>query len=96
MPIVYTILIYQVNIHYYANLKNKNGGASVRSIAVACWTIYHYHPCSNLDVDISEGCFIFDFASLPPTYHVHKIRRETPIIIIIIVVLKNEMKPQNI
>ena len=25
----------------------------------------HYHPCSNLDVGISEGCFILDVASLP-------------------------------
>ena len=24
----------------------------------------HYHPCLNLGVGISEGCFIFDFASL--------------------------------
>ena len=36
-----------------------------RGLAVACWTTYQYHPCSNLGVDISEGCFIFDFASLP-------------------------------
>ena len=34
-------------------------------LAVACWTTDHYHPCSNLGVRISEGCFIFDFASLP-------------------------------
>jgi len=35
----------------------------LRGLVVACWTD-HYHPCSNLGVGISEGCFIFDFASL--------------------------------
>jgi len=34
-------------------------------LAVPCWTRDHYHPCSNLGVGIYEGCFIFDFASLP-------------------------------
>jgi len=33
--------------------------------AVACWITDHYHPCSNLGMGISEGCFILDFASLP-------------------------------
>ncbi|KAK2145704.1 hypothetical protein LSH36_662g04064 [Paralvinella palmiformis] len=37
----------------------------LRGLAVACWTTDHYHLCSNPGVDISEGCFIFDFASLP-------------------------------
>ena len=37
----------------------------LRGLAVACWTTDHYHPCSNLSMGISEGCFIFDFASLP-------------------------------
>ena len=37
----------------------------LRGLAVACWTTDHYNPCSNLGVGISEGCFIFDFASLP-------------------------------
>jgi len=36
----------------------------LRGIAVTCWIIDHYHPCSNLGVIISEGCFIFDLASL--------------------------------
>jgi len=36
-----------------------------RGLAVACWTTDHYHPCSNLGLGISEGCFIFDFDSLP-------------------------------
>jgi len=36
----------------------------VRGLAVACWTTDHYHPCSNLGVGISEGCFVFDFVSL--------------------------------
>jgi len=34
-------------------------------LTVACWTTDHYHLCSNLGVAISEGCFIFDFDSLP-------------------------------
>ena len=37
----------------------------LRGLAVACWTTDHYHPCSNPGVGISEGCFVFDFASLP-------------------------------
>jgi len=37
----------------------------LRGLAIACWTTDHYHPCSNLGVGTSEGCFIFDFASLP-------------------------------
>jgi len=51
----------------------------LRGLAVECWTTYHYHPCSNPGTGISEGCFIFDFASLP----VHKSGRKTSIIIII-------------
>jgi len=31
---------------------------------VVCWITDHYQPCSNLGVDISEGCFIFDLTSL--------------------------------
>ena len=44
------------------------------------------HPCSKLNVGISEGCFIFDFTSLPMVvtlplaYHVHKSGCKTPII----------------
>jgi len=37
----------------------------LRGLAIACWIRDHYHPCSNLGVGISEGCFILDFASLP-------------------------------
>ena len=37
----------------------------LRGLAVVCWTTDHYHPCSNLGLDVSEGCFVFDFASLP-------------------------------
>ena len=40
----------------------KNG--RLRGLAVACWTTDHCHPCLNLSVGLSEGCFIFDFASL--------------------------------
>ena len=32
---------------------------------VVCWITDHYHLSSNLSVGIFEGCFIFDFASLP-------------------------------
>jgi len=32
---------------------------------VAWWTTDHYHPCSKFGVGMSEGCFIFDFATLP-------------------------------
>jgi hypothetical protein len=46
-----------------------------------------------LGVGISEGCFIFDFTSLPLedrsahfAYHVHKSGRKTSIIIIIIII----------
>jgi len=41
------------------------GIGRLHGLAVACWTTDHYHLCSNLGVGISEGCFIFDFASLP-------------------------------
>ena len=37
----------------------------VKSLAVACWTTDPYHPCSNLGVGVSDGCFVFDFAALP-------------------------------
>ena len=37
----------------------------LRGLAVACWTTDHYHPCSNLGVGISEGCFVFHFTSFP-------------------------------
>ena len=37
----------------------------LRGLAVACWTTDHYQECSNLGLGISEGCLIFDFASLP-------------------------------
>ena len=65
----------------------------LRRRAVACRTTYHYHPCSNLGVSISEGCFIFDFASLPLelaahlAYLVPKSGRKTSIIIIIIIII---------
>ena len=41
----------------------------------------HYHLSSNLVVGMSEGCFIFYFASIPFVYHVHKSGRKTSIII---------------
>jgi len=54
--------------------------------------ICHCHPCSNLGVGISEGCFIFDFVSFITfggrsahlAYYVYKSGRKTTIIIIIV------------
>ena len=37
----------------------------LRGLSVAYGITDHYYPCSNLGVGISEGCFIFDFDSLP-------------------------------
>ena len=39
-------------------------GTSVVQL-VARWTTNHYHLSSNLGRGIFQGCFIFDFASLP-------------------------------
>jgi len=39
-------------------------GTNPGPFLVACWITDQYHPCSNLRVGISEGCFIFHFASL--------------------------------
>ena len=43
----------------------KKERARLRGLAVARWTTGHYHPCSNPGVGIFEGCFIFQFVSLP-------------------------------
>ena len=51
-------------ILYVTLTENRNWGR-LRGLAVACWTTNHYHPCSNLSVGIFEGCFVFDFVSLP-------------------------------
>ena len=37
----------------------------LRGLAVVCWTTDRYHPCSNLGVGMSDGCFGLDFTSLP-------------------------------
>jgi len=34
-------------------------------VKIAHWITDHYHLSLNLTMGISEGCFIFDFASLP-------------------------------
>jgi len=39
-------------------------GTSVVKLVVR-WTTDHYHLSSNFGMDISEGCLIIDFASLP-------------------------------
>ena len=58
----------------------------LRGLAVSCGTTYHYHPCSNLCVGISEGWFIFltfitfGGRSAHLAYRVHKSGRKTPII----------------
>ena len=73
---------------------SQSHGGHLRGLAVMCWTTDHYHLCLNLGMGISEGCFTFDFASLPLevtqahlAYHVHKSGCKTPIIIIIISVI---------
>ena len=57
-------------------------------LAAVCWTTDHYHSCQNLGVGISEGCFIFDSASLHlevarpiQPHRVHKSGRKTSITI---------------
>ena len=54
---------------------------SLRGLAVACWTTDHYHPCSNIGVGISEGCFVITLGgrSAHLAYPVHKGGRKTSI-----------------
>jgi len=52
--------LYQYILYYFSS----EWSGRLRRLAVACWTTDHYHPCSDLGVGISEGCFTFDFASL--------------------------------
>jgi len=51
---------------YLFNLTPIAEVGRLRRLAVVCWTTNHYHPCSNLGVGISKGCFIFDFVSFLP------------------------------
>ena len=51
--------------NYQNRLSCSNDGKCLHGLTVACCTTDHYHPCSNLGVGLSEGCFIFDFDSLP-------------------------------
>ena len=55
------------SICIYYNLDRFSYGfmGRLRGLTVTCWITNHYHACSNLNVGIAEGCFIFDFASLP-------------------------------
>ena len=57
-------LLYGISDYNTNHLQRIQKGR-LRGLAVACWTTDHYHPCSNPGVDISEGCFVFDIASLP-------------------------------
>ena len=50
---------------FVSDYSSKETEGHHRCLAVACWTTDHYHPCSNLGAGTSEGCFIFDVASLP-------------------------------
>jgi len=43
---------------------HMHGTGRLGGLAVVCWTADNYHPCSNLGVGISEGCFVFHFISL--------------------------------
>ena len=53
----------------------------LHGLTVACWIMDHDHPCSNLRVGISEGCFItFGTHSAHLACQVHKSGRITPII----------------
>ena len=54
--------LFQQFYYYYIYVHHNMG--RLRDLAVACWTTDHYYPGLNLGVGISEGCFIFDFASL--------------------------------
>jgi len=49
----------QVCYHHHHHQKSLCG------LTIACWITDFYHPCSNLGMGKSEGCFIFDCASLP-------------------------------
>ena len=60
----HTLNINAYILTYILTLIHFHKGASV-VLLVARWTTNHNHLSSNLSVDISEGCFIFDFASLP-------------------------------
>ena len=53
-----------IHMESYYTHKRAHGGASVVRLIVS-WTTDHYHLSSNLGVGISEGCVIFDLASLP-------------------------------
>jgi len=59
------IVTMQSSTIYWYGRSFQLGARSLRVLAVACWTTNHYHPCSNLGVGISEGCFVFHFVSLP-------------------------------
>ena len=50
---------------FHGPFNSNHPRGRLRGLAVACWTTDHYDACSNLGVGISDGCFIFDFASLP-------------------------------
>jgi len=72
-----TMLVVRLSVQIKTH-SNFNPLGRLRGLAVACWTAGHNHPYSNLDVGISEGCFMH------LAYQVYKSGRKTSIIIIII------------
>ena len=53
------ITIHQNKVYVFKASKGR-----LRGLGLACLITDYSHPCSNPGVGISEGCFIFDFASL--------------------------------
>jgi len=79
----YHIIIIMLSLACY-NYHVINIGC-LGSLAVACWTTDHYHPCSNLGVGLS--IITFGGRSAHLTYLVNKSGRKTSIIIVIDIML---------
>jgi len=65
MVVIINLLLFLFNTQLSDDITTYGFMGHLRGLAVACWTTDHYLLCSNLDVDISESCLIFYFASLP-------------------------------
>ena len=59
------IQIYQLPTVFHEAYPVKHMGRLLGLTAIVHWITDHYRLSSNLGVGISEGCFIFEFASLP-------------------------------